>query len=272
MLSAEKIQDNWGTYLNIIKNRVGKDRSQPIIDFHMEHEERFMMMPASSKDWFHSAFPGGYIDHVIRVVNNALKLYSVWEDAGGDMSTYTEEELVFAALFHDLGKMGLPGDNQHFYEPNDSQWHIDKLGMTYKCNTEIPAMKVPERSLFILQQLGVKTSVNEFLGIKLHDGLYDDSNKFYLMSGMKETRLRTHMPILLHQADQMAAQIEFEIWNNSTDSIPKVSKKQYKPRNASKADKTLRTTEAMKKSAEDLNPNFKDTTINLIDSFFKTEK
>ena len=57
-----------------------------------------------------------------------------------------------------------------------------------------------------------------------------------------------------------------------TDSIPKVSKKQYKPRNASKADKTLRTTEAMKKSAEDLNPNFKDTTINLIDSFFKTEK
>ena len=105
MLSAEKIQENWGTYLNIIKNRIGEERSKPIIDFHMEHEERFMMMPASSKDWFHSAFPGGYIDHVIRVANNALNLYSVWEDAGGDLSTYTEEELVFAALFHDLGKM-----------------------------------------------------------------------------------------------------------------------------------------------------------------------
>ena len=88
MLSAEKIQENWGTYLNIIKNRIGEERSKPIIDFHMEHEERFMMMPASSKDWFHSAFPGGYIDHVIRVVNNAFKLYSVWEEVGGDTSTY----------------------------------------------------------------------------------------------------------------------------------------------------------------------------------------
>jgi hypothetical protein len=168
--------------------------------------------------------------------------------------------------------MGLPGDNQHFYEPNDSQWHIDKLGAVYKCNTEIPAMKVPERSLFILQQIGVKTTVNEFLGIKLHDGLYDESNKFYLMSSMKETRLRTHLPILLHQADQMAAQIEFEVWNNSTDSIPKASKRTYKPKNASKADKAIRTTKAMKESADKMNPNFKDSTINLIDSFFKTEE
>jgi hypothetical protein len=69
----------------------------------------------------------------------------------------------------------------------------------------------------------------------------------------------------------MAAQIEFEMWNNSTESVPKVSKKQYKPRNASKADKAIRTTKAMKDSAEKLNPNFKDSTINLIDSFFKTE-
>jgi hypothetical protein len=271
MLSAEKIQENWKVYLEIITKEISEERSAPIIEFHKEHEERFMLMPASSKDWYHSAFPGGYIHHVINVVNNALKLYSVWEESGGDISTYTKEELIFAALFHDLGKMGLPGGNNHFYEPNDSQWHIDKLGMIYKPNTEIPAMKVPERSLFILQQMGVKVSVNEFLGIKLHDGLYDESNKFYLMSSMKETRLRTHLPILLHQADQMAAQIEFEQWNNDTGSVPKTSKKSYKPKNASKADKTMRTTKAIKDSAEKLNPNFRDSTINLIDSFFNTE-
>ena len=49
---------------------------------------------------------------------------------GGDISTYTVEEMHFAALFHDLGKMGQ--QEGEYYTPNDSQWHIDKLGQIYK--------------------------------------------------------------------------------------------------------------------------------------------
>ena len=30
----------------------------------------------------------------------------VWEGFGCDMSTFTQEELVFSAINHDLGKMG----------------------------------------------------------------------------------------------------------------------------------------------------------------------
>ena len=40
---------------------------------------------------------------------------------------------------------------------------------------------------------------------------------FTFMSGQKETRLRTHLPLLMHQADHMAAQIEFELWNNASE-------------------------------------------------------
>jgi hypothetical protein len=79
---------------------------------------------------------------------------------------------------------------------------------------------------------------------------------------MKETRLRTHLPLLMHQADHMAAQIEFELWNNATDSIPKSSK----PANASKGDKTLR---AAKKINTENNPNLSKATLGVIDSFFK---
>jgi hypothetical protein len=269
MLSPEKMKENWDTYINIIKNNISKDRLDPLLNFHNEHEERMLMMPASAKDWHHSAFPGGYIDHVIRVHKCAMTLYDAWESMGADTSTYTKEELTFAALFHDLGKVGLPGENQHYYEPNDSQWHIDKLGQVYKFNTEIPAMKVPERSLFILQSIGIKTSVNEFLGIKLHDGIYDEANKFYFMSGQKETRLRTHLPILLHHADHMASQIEFETWNNEGEVIPKIKPK---PKNASKADKISRKSKAVEKSAEKMNPKFKESTVNLIDSFFNDDK
>ena len=118
---------------------------------------------------------------------------------GGDISTYTIEEMHFVALFHDLGKMGQ--QEGEYYQPNDSQWHIDKLGQIYKFNTDIPAMKIPERSLFLLQQIGCKVSQNEYIGIKIHDGLYDESNKFYFMSGMKETKLRT----LIKRGDTKAA-------------------------------------------------------------------
>jgi len=146
-----------------------------------------------------------------------------------------------------------------YYQPNDSQWHMDKLGQMYKFNTDIPAMKVPERSLFILQEIGCKVTQNEFITIKIHDGLYDESNKFYFMSGQKETRLRTHLPLLMHQADHMAAQIEFELWNNSTNPSSK-------PANATKGDKTLR---AAKKVNTQNNPKLASATLDVIDSFFK---
>ena len=71
-------------------------------------------------------FPGGYVEHVNRVVRCALKQANLWEVEGADMSTFTEEELVFSAINHDLGKMG---DEEHeSYIPQTDKWRKDKLG------------------------------------------------------------------------------------------------------------------------------------------------
>jgi len=61
------------------------------------------------------------------------------------------------------------------------------------------------------------------LAIQTHDGLYDDANKKYLMTYMPEQKPRTSLPFILHQADMMAARIEFEIewlpkFKNSVDA------------------------------------------------------
>ena len=263
MLSAEQIQINWERYIKLIKESFPGERADILVPFLEKYQDRIMMMPASAKNWHHSAFAGGYIDHILRVFDCAIKLYNTWGEMGGNLSTYTLEELKFTALFHDLGKMGQ--QEGEYYQPNDSKWHIDKLGQIYKFNTDIPAMKVPERSLFLLQEIGCKVSQSEYIAIKIHDGLYDDSNKFYFMSGQKETRLRTHLPILLHQADHMASQIEFEIWDNG-GVIKNPTKEKTKPKNASKGDKTLRN--ATKVNTEN-NPKLAEATLNVIDSFFK---
>jgi hypothetical protein len=90
-------------------------------------------------------------------------------------------------------------------------------------------MTVPDRGLWLLSQLGIEVSKNEWLAIKLHDGLYDDANKPYLMSWSPETKLRTSLPYIVHQADLLAARVEFEReWldklNNTPVETPKAPK------------------------------------------------
>ena len=110
VLTAEQIQSNWNKLLSNIEKYITGDRKQLLLDFYNKFEERIAMMPASHKKEYHSAFPGGYVDHVNRVVDASLKIYDVWSEFEMDRSTFTIEELVFSAINHDLGKMG---DEEH---------------------------------------------------------------------------------------------------------------------------------------------------------------
>ena len=65
-------------------------------------EERMVLAPASGKEHFHNAMVGGYVSHVIHVIESALQVKSLWEQNGGKID-FTDEELIFAALHHDLG-------------------------------------------------------------------------------------------------------------------------------------------------------------------------
>ena len=207
-LSAEQIQANWEQFLiNINQNIIGT-RQKQLLDFYSRHHEELCLMPASHKKAYHNAFPGGYIDHVNRVVECALKLHNVWEEMGADTSTYTKEELVFSAINHDLGKMGDGKEYAHI--PSKDEWRKKNMGEMYTFNTKIAYMSVPDRSIYLLAQEGIEISYNEWLAIKLHDGLYDPANEPYYKSYMVETKPRTSLIYIIHHADMMAARIEFE--------------------------------------------------------------
>ena len=128
-------------------------------------------MPAAHKKEYHNAFPGGYIEHVNRVVDCALKLNNLWGEMGADLTTYTVEELVFSAINHDLGKMG--DETNESYVPQTDQWRKDKLGEDYMFNNKVAFASVPDRGLYLLQSHGVQYSFNEMVAIQTHDGLYD---------------------------------------------------------------------------------------------------
>jgi hypothetical protein len=208
MITPEQIKSNWDKFLNNIDTYISGERGERLKDFYLKHEERFVMMPASHKAQYHNCFPGGYIDHVNRVVDAALKLDEVWRSFGM-IDTYTTEELVFSAINHDLGKFG-DEQNASYIEQTD-QWRRDKLNETYMFNDRLEYMTVPDRGLYLLMSNGIEYTKNEFLAIRTHDGLYEDANKAYLMGFTPETKPRTSIMYVLHQADLLAARVEFEV-------------------------------------------------------------
>ena len=217
-LSAVQIQSNWKVFLSNIEKYISdkKDRKQKLLNFYKKYEERIILMPAAHKKEYHGAYPGGYVDHVNRVVKAAIDLHTLWDTFGVDTTTYTKEELVFSAINHDLGKMG-DADNDA-YVPQTDQWRRDKLGENYMFNKKLPFASVPDRTLFLLQSHDISYSFNEMLAIQTHDGLYDAGNEKYLKGFMPEQRPRTSLPYILHQADMLAARVEWE-----KEWIPKFS-------------------------------------------------
>ena len=208
MLSAEQIQSNLEKFYANIEEFISEPRATKLLALYQGQEDNLAFCPASSRTAYHNAFPGGYVDHVNRVVECAIKTTELWAAMGATIN-FTIEELVFSAINHDLGKLGR--DGKPAYLPNDSEWHVKNQGAVYKPNTELPFIPIQDASLFILQSEGIQMSFNEWVAIKTHDGLYDDGNKAYLLSSQNESKLRCSLPLVLHQADEMAARIEWEM-------------------------------------------------------------
>ena len=208
-LSAEELQVQLAKFYEYITKYISKERADTLILFYKNIELSLVTSPASPKAGFHNCFPGGYIEHVNRVVEGALVMDKVW-DRFGQAKNYTIEELVFSAINHDLGKLGL-NDAEPFYIPNDSQWHIEKQGAYYKINPKLTHMRISDRSLYYLQLHGIAVTETEFLSIKLHDSLYEESNKAYLITYSEDTQIKSNLVHILHQADFMASKIECQI-------------------------------------------------------------
>lgn len=222
MLTAEQIQKNYDKHLKIINHYLEDSRAIECHNMVKHMEDTYVMAPASSKTWYHNAFAGGYVDHVNRVVEYAIAQHNLYEKMGGTVD-YTEEELVFAALFHDLGKIG--DGEQPNYLPQTDKWRQDKLSEMYTYNSDLDFMLIPDRSLYILQKFGIKVSQKEFLGIRLHDGVFDKANEAYFFSNVESSRQKTSIISVLHTADFLASKVEYDMWKrNGGNSKPKTQK------------------------------------------------
>ena len=229
-LTPEQLLENWNIFINNIETYIPSPRKEKLLEFYNRYEDRLVIYPAAHKKEYHGAFPGGYVAHVNSVVKAALLQHELWASMGSDTTTYTIEELVFSAINHDLGKIG--DETYQSYIPQTDNWRKEKLGEDYMFNTNLAFASVPDRGLYLLQAHDIKYTFNEMVAIQIHDGLYDEANNKYLKAWGPEARLRTNLPLILHQADLLAAKLEFDTeWkgkftkptqsnNKTTTSLP----------------------------------------------------
>ena len=210
-VTEDELQEKYVNFLGYVEKHFEGDRKEKLLKLYGEDQFGFRLLvaPASGKEHFHLAVVGGYMDHVMNVCKASVGVKKLYEFMGGTID-FTDEELAFACLHHDLGKLG---DLKHeYYLPQTSEWHRNNKGEHFQLNGKLQYMDVTERALFLLQHFDIKVTQKEWLGIKLSDGPYGDANKSYLISFNKDFALKTNLPYVVHYADFLACRTEYDTW------------------------------------------------------------
>ena len=165
-----------------------KEAFDKFIQF-LEKETSWLRSPASTR--YHLNKEGGLLEHSVGVADTLVKFREFLAP------TISEESCVIVGLFHDVGKVGMPGKAR--YLPNDNQWEIEKRNMVYKINPHEVCMSLSVRSLYLVSKY-IPLSESEVQAITYHDGQYIMENK--LVAHKEEA-----LTLLLHWADYWTAHI-----------------------------------------------------------------
>jgi len=194
--------------ISTIKETFGdtSERTVKLLKFYTDFEERVKTAPASSKLNYHCAYSGGYQDHILNVLDCSRMMKKLYEKMGGIID-FTDEELVFTALHHDLGKLGTLEDP--YYLVQDSEWHRTNRLEVFKANDDAQYLDVNDGTIYLLQLYGIAVTQIEFLALKLTDGLYGNGAEAYLQQyGKGPFPMRNNLHRIMHWADHMAVSIE----------------------------------------------------------------
>jgi hypothetical protein len=210
-LSEAEIQQNYQEFLKYIGETFSGDRKKKLLKMYSEDELGLALAtaPASMCEHYHLCHPGGYLQHIMNVIKMSFASKKLFQLAGANID-FTDEQMVFAAMHHDLGKLGDPEFGE-YYATQDQEWKAKK-GEIYKMNPNLPYLEVTDRAVFLLQKYEVKYDWKEYLGMKLADGLFNDSNERYLKQYNQELFMKTNLPRVIHSADYTACRGEYDRW------------------------------------------------------------
>ena len=147
MINQEQMDNNWKELMSIIDEHFEGEQKENILKLHSDFEDEYKTAPASGRPNYHNCFKGGYLDHILHVIKNSLMIKRQYESNGVNV-IHSDSDVVLAAMFHDLGKLGSV-DEDHYIK-NDSEWHVKNQGKIYKTNPNLNYMDHSLRSFYLL--------------------------------------------------------------------------------------------------------------------------
>jgi len=179
-LTVEQLQERMQYIRDHVEAFNTEERCDALNKMYDHFEERMILAPASSTDYFHNSWPGGYIDHVMNITEAGKKLFELYKEFGFKLS-YDLDSVVFCTMHHDLGKLG--SLEEDYYRPNPSEWHRINQGKMYEFNEDLVSMRIGERSIYYCMMNDVKLNEEEYQAIVNYDKSDDDKqSKWYSSS------------------------------------------------------------------------------------------
>ena len=166
----EPLEKNWKTYESLCSRLENENLSNMLTAL----GERLIMCPASPKEDQHGCYPGGLIEHALKVTDAMRRINTAL-----DFKIPTAS-IIKVGLLHEIGKVG-DSENDYFLEQT-SDWHREKLGQLYTYNENLEKMAVSHRTLFLIQSFGVELSRDEWEAISTSQGFHLEENRFYAHS------------------------------------------------------------------------------------------
>ncbi|HUV83844.1 MAG TPA: HD domain-containing protein [archaeon] len=181
--NSQLIQQRYRSLLDRITQR--KPQVQKFVDL-LHNETTWLTSPASTK--YHLNIEGGLLLHSVGVAEILLRIKDTLAPHIRDESS------IIVGLFHDVGKVGMPGKPYYIQEVKDGV-----VTGKYSINQDLVSMGLALRSLYLVSQY-VSLSDEEAQAIAYHDGMYVPEGKS--VSHREEPLL-----LLLHWADMWTAKM-----------------------------------------------------------------
>ena len=177
------IQTRYESLLAKVTER--KTEVQQLVNM-LHNETTWLTTPASTR--YHLNVEGGLLLHSVGVAETLLRIK---DTLAPDIS---DESCVIVGLFHDLGKVGMPGKPFYLPEMKDG-----KPTGKYSTNTELVSMGQSLRSLYLTSRY-LTLSDEEAQAIAYHDGMY-------VPEGRSVSHREEPLLLLLHWADMWTAKV-----------------------------------------------------------------
>jgi len=162
-MDNDLILEHYEKYFSLLKKVFDSSKIEQMFD---ALGERMAVCPLSHLEE-KGGKPGRMIEFSLQVAQKAKSL------ASKDIAM----SAVKVCLVHELGRIG---DLEHeMYIHQDSDWHREKLGQTYKFNENCARMNVGHRTLYLLQHFGISLTQEEWTAILVSQGLHLEESRYY---------------------------------------------------------------------------------------------